>query len=64
MRRISQAVYSAAQRALPGIMPYACGITFVPCSPPEGDTLLAAHSKAFKSLTAAVRNDVEAQWEP
>lgn len=35
-----------------------------PRSPPEGDTLLAAHIKAFESLSAAVGNDVKAQWDP
>lgn len=39
-------------------------LTFPPCSPPEGDTLPAAHTKALQSLTAAVGNDVQAQWAP
>lgn len=44
-------------------MPYASGITFSLAHLLK-DTLLAAHIKAFQSLTAAVGNDVEAQWDP
>lgn len=45
-------------------MPYSHGIAFPPCSPPGGDTLLAALSKAFGSLPAVVGTDAEARWDP
>lgn len=51
-------------RTLPEIMPYSCGIAVGPCSPPGGDSLPAAPSKAFESLPAVVGAGVEAEWDP
>lgn len=46
------------------MMPYSRGIAFPPGSPPGGDTLLPAPSKAFESFPAVVGTDAEARWDP